>query len=91
MGTKGLRASGGLRISRESAAVVQYGYQCEDCEVAIFPTTTRAELAWLRDRVHVVREVAKHSGGGLDSWMMEGLEFLNEHTGHSIVLVSRRN
>jgi hypothetical protein len=72
------------------AASVQYGYQCEDCEVAIFPTTTRSELAWLRDRVHVVREVAKHSGDGLDTWMMEGLEFLTDHTGHSIVLVSRR-
>jgi hypothetical protein len=70
---------------------VQYGYQCEDCEVAIFPTTTRSELAWLRDRVHVVREVAKHSSGGLDTWMMEGLEFLNDHTGHSIVLVTRTN
>ncbi|HUA10082.1 MAG TPA: hypothetical protein VMA98_12520 [Candidatus Acidoferrales bacterium] len=74
-----------------NAVAMQYGYQCEDCEIAIFPTTTRAELAWLRDRVHVVREVAKHSSGGLDSWMMEGLDFLNEHTGHSIVLVSRRN
>ncbi|HUN30248.1 MAG TPA: hypothetical protein VMV65_10620, partial [Alphaproteobacteria bacterium] len=69
---------------------MQYGYQCEDCEVAIFPTTTRSELAWLRDRVHVVREVAKHSGDGLDTWMMEGLGFLDDHVGHSIVLVSRR-
>jgi hypothetical protein len=76
---------------RTNARDVQYGYQCEDCEVAIFPTTTRSELAWLRDRVHVVREVAKHSSGGLDTWMMEGLEFLNDHTGHSIVLVSRRS
>ncbi|MGC2130498.1 MAG: hypothetical protein WA629_10400 [Candidatus Aquilonibacter sp.] len=69
---------------------MQYGYKCEDCEVAVFPTTTRTELAWLRDRVHVVREVAKHSSAGLDSWMMEGLDFLNDHVGHSIVLVSRR-
>ncbi|HTX57641.1 MAG TPA: hypothetical protein VMD47_11140 [Candidatus Acidoferrales bacterium] len=58
--------------------------------MAIFPTTTRSELAWLRDRVHVAREVAKHSSGGLDTWMMEGLEFLSDHAGHSIVLVSRR-
>ena len=70
---------------------MQYGYQCEDCEVAVFPTTTRAELQWLKDRPHVVREVAKHSGGGLDSWMVEGLGFLDDHQGHSIVLVSRRN
>jgi hypothetical protein len=37
-----------------------------------------------------VREVARHSANGLDSWMMEGLAFLDEHQGHSIVLVSRR-
>jgi hypothetical protein len=58
--------------------------------MAVFPTTTRAELAWLRDRVHVAREVAKHSSGGLDSWMMDGLAFLDDHAGHSIVLVGRR-
>ena len=69
---------------------MQYGYQCEDCETAIFPTTTRAELQWLKDRLHVVREVAKHSSGGLDTWMMEGAAFLDDHSGHSIVLVSRR-
>jgi methionyl-tRNA synthetase len=69
---------------------MRYGFQCEDCEVAVFPTTTRSELAWLRDRVHVVREVAKHSSTGLDTWMMEGLAFLDEHQGHSIVVVSRR-
>jgi hypothetical protein len=69
---------------------MQYGYQCEDCEVAVFPTTTRAELQWLKDRRHVVAEVAKHANDGLDSWMMEGLSFLDEHSGHSIVLVSRR-
>lgn len=68
---------------------MQHGYKCEDCEVAVFPTTTRAELAWLRDRVHVAREVAKHSSGGLDGWMMEGLAFLDEHAGHSVVLVNR--
>ncbi|MFZ1019019.1 MAG: hypothetical protein WAN39_14250, partial [Candidatus Cybelea sp.] len=70
--------------------IAQYGYQCEDCEVAVFPTTTRNELRWLKDRLHVVREVAKHSNDGLDSWMMEGLAFLDEHVGHSVVLVSRR-
>lgn len=52
--------------------------------------TTRSELTWLRDRVHVVREVAKHSGDGLDSWMMDGLEFLSDHQGHSIIIVSKR-
>ena len=68
-----------------------YGYQCEDCEVAVFPTTTRSELQWLKDRVHVAREVAKHSSGGLETWMMEGLGFLDDHSGHSIVVVSRRS
>ena len=66
------------------------GYQCEDCEVAIWPVTTRSELAWLKDRVHVVREVAKHTHGGLDSWIVEGLEFLNDHQGHSIIVVTKR-
>jgi methionyl-tRNA synthetase len=69
---------------------MQYGYQCEDCETAIFPTTTRSELQWLKDRVHVAREVAKHASNGLDSWMMDGLAFLDDHSGHSIVVVSRR-
>ncbi|MDQ2680631.1 MAG: hypothetical protein M3Y21_06375 [Candidatus Eremiobacteraeota bacterium] len=69
---------------------MQYGYQCEDCERAIWPATTRAELAWLKDRVHVVREVAKHSQTGLDTWIVEGLDFLNDHQGHSVILVSRR-
>jgi len=68
---------------------MQHGYQCEDCEVAIFPTTTRSELAWLKDRVHVVREVSRHSSGGLDLWMTEGLAFLDEHTGHSVILVRK--
>ena len=69
---------------------MQYGYKCEDCETAVFPITTRTELSWLKDRAHVVREVAKHSSGGLDMWMSEGLAFLDEHQGHAIILVSRR-
>jgi len=40
--------------------------------------------------LHVVREVARHSTDGLDSWMMEGLAFLDEHEGHSLMIVSRR-
>jgi hypothetical protein len=52
--------------------------------------TTRSELQWLKDRLHIVREVARHSSDGLDSWMMEGLAFLHEHQGHSVVLISRR-
>ncbi len=78
------------RLRYDGQDIAQYGYQCEDCEVAVFPTTTRNELRWLKDRLHVVREVAKHANDGLDSWMMEGLVFLDEHVGHSVVLVSRR-
>lgn len=68
---------------------MQHGYRCEDCEAAVYPTTTRAKLAWMRDRAHVVREVAKYSDGGLDSWMVEGLAFLNDHSGHSIAIVAK--
>ncbi len=66
------------------------GYQCEDCEVAIWPAAPRSELAWLKDRIHVVREVAKHTSGGLDTWIVEGLEFLNDHSDHSVIVVTRR-
>jgi hypothetical protein len=68
---------------------VQQGYQCEECEEAVWLATTRAELTWLRNRKHIVREVLKHVSAGLDSWIMEGLEFLDAHDGHSIVIVSR--
>jgi hypothetical protein len=78
-----------MRFPR-SAGSMQYGFKCEDCEVAVFPTTTRGELAWLRDRAHIAREVAKHSTNGLDTWMMQGLEFLGDHSGHSILLVQRK-
>lgn len=69
---------------------MRYGYRCEDCEAAIFPVTTRAELQWLRNRLHVVREVAVHSSTGLDSWMSEGLAFLDEHQGHSVALIGAK-
>ena len=63
------------------------GYRCEDCTISIFPTTTRAELAWLKERMHIAREVARHSSGGLDQWMMEGLAFLDEHSDHSVTII----
>lgn len=69
---------------------MRHGFGCEDCEVAIFPVTTRNELRWLKDRLHVAREVAKHSSGGLDLWMAEGLAFLDEHEGHAVTIVSRQ-
>jgi hypothetical protein len=70
--------------------VTRYGYYCEDCNKAIYPTTTRAELAWLKDRAHIAREVARHSGGGLDHWMSEGLAFLDEHADHSVITIEKR-
>ena len=47
-------------------------------------------LRWLRDREHIVREVAEHTSSGLETWMAEGLAFLDEHRGHSIVVVSEK-
>jgi len=67
---------------------MRYGYFCEDCEVSIWLATTRSELQWLKNRTHVVREVAKHAQTGLDSWMREGLECLDTHQGHSVMQVS---
>lgn len=69
---------------------MQFGYQCEECEEAVWLATTRPELQWLKNRRHVVREVQKHLSGGLDGWMDEGLAFLGRHDGHSIVVVEKR-
>ena len=66
-----------------------YGYHCEECEEAIWPVAPRAELAWLKDREHVAREVARHTQAGLDTWISEGLDFLDRHTGHSVIITSR--
>jgi len=68
---------------------MQYGYHCEECEEAVWPAAPRAELQWLKDRAHVVREVAKHVHSGLDTWMIEGMGFLERHQAHS-VFVTRR-
>ena len=51
--------------------------------------TTRSELTWLRNRRHVVREVLKHVSDGLDSWIMDGIVYLDRHEGHSTVIVSK--
>lgn len=68
---------------------VRFGYHCEECEEAVWPATTQAELRWLMSRNHVAREVSGHTSGGLDTWIMEGLEFLEHHSGHDIALVRR--
>jgi hypothetical protein len=68
---------------------VQVGYQCEECEEAVWLTTTRSELTWLRNRRHIVKEVMRHVSGGLDTWMMDGMEFLERHEGHNTMIVSK--
>jgi methionyl-tRNA synthetase len=68
---------------------MRYGYQCEECETAIWPATARNELQWLKNREHVVREVAGHVQAGLDTWIVEGLAFLADHAGHSVILTRR--
>ena len=68
---------------------MRYGYHCEECEEAVWPATTRSELQWLKNREHVAREVALHVQAGLDLWIGEGLDFLEKHHGHSIVLTRR--
>ena len=68
---------------------MQFGYLCEECEEAICLATTRPELQWLKSRRHVVREVQRHLSAGLDGWMDDGLAFLEDHDGHSVVVVER--
>lgn len=67
-----------------------FGFQCEECEDAVWLAAPRGELTWLRNRRHIVREVLKHVSGGLDTWIMEGLEYLDRHDGHSVMIVSRQ-
>ena len=42
-----------------------------------------------QNRERVVREVAQHVQAGLDTWIVEGLEFLADHAGHSVILTRR--
>jgi hypothetical protein len=65
------------------------GYACEDCGEVVWPAAPPGEIRWLRDRRHIVREVAGHLHSGLDSWMAEGLAFLDEHGDHSIAYIER--
>ena len=68
---------------------MQFGFQCEECEEAVWLATTRAELQWLKTRRHVVKEVQRHLSAGLDGWMDDGLTFLGDHEAHSVVVVER--
>jgi hypothetical protein len=64
------------------------GFACEDCGEVAWISQGLTHLRWLRDREHVAREVAEHSSSGLDTWMTEGLAFLDDHRGHPVVVVS---
>jgi hypothetical protein len=68
--------------------VTRYGFACEDCGDVVWLAQGVTHLRWLRDREHVVREVAEHSSAGLEMWMSDGLAFLDEHRGHSVLIVS---
>lgn len=76
-------------LSAWYAGRMRYGYHCEECEEAVWPATTRAELQWLKNREHIVREVAAHVQAGLDTWIVEGLDFLDRHAGHSVVIARK--
>jgi hypothetical protein len=68
---------------------VRSGLTCEDCGEVLWISQGVLHVRWLRDREHVVREVAQHSASGLETWMNEGLAFLDEHRGHSVIVVSK--
>ncbi len=69
---------------------MKVGYHCEECEEAVWLAVPRAELVWLRDRIHVAREVARHVQSGLDGWIVEGMQFLETHAGHSVIVTAKR-
>ncbi|MDQ6781530.1 MAG: hypothetical protein M3Z37_10320 [Candidatus Eremiobacteraeota bacterium] len=66
------------------------GLTCEDCGEVLWLSQGPTNVRWLRDREHIVREVEQHSASGLETWMSEGLRFLDEHRGHGIIVVSER-
>jgi hypothetical protein len=68
--------------------VARAGFACEDCGEVVWLSQGPTHVRWLRDREHVVREVGEHASSGLDQWMSEGLRFIDEHRGHSILVVS---
>jgi hypothetical protein len=69
-------------------AMARAGLTCEDCGEVVWLAQGATHVRWLRDREHVVREVVEHTSGGLDLWMTEGLAFLDEHRGHSVLVLS---
>jgi hypothetical protein len=69
---------------------VRSGLVCEDCGESLWLSQGPVNVRWLRDREHVLREVAEHSTSGLETWMSQGLVFLDEHRGHSILVITER-
>jgi hypothetical protein len=63
---------------------------CEDCGESLRLTQGPLNARWLRDREHIVREVAEHCTSGLETWMNEGLAFLDEHRGHSVLVLTEQ-
>ena len=43
----------------------------------------------MQEMAATVREVSRHVQSGLDLWIVEGLEFLERHSGHSVVLTRK--
>ena len=75
------------RIKRRRALRLSVREECEEGGLARHHAR-RAEPGCCNRR-HVVREVLlKHVSGGLDTWIMDGMEFLDRHDGHSVVIVS---
>lgn len=66
------------------------GLVCEDCGEVLWISQGATNVRWLRDREHIVREVEQHSSSGLDTWMNEGLRFIDDHRGHSVVVVAEK-
>ncbi len=66
------------------------GFVCEDCGDVRWLSQGVTSLRWLRDREHIVREVADHTSSGLETWMSEGLTFLDEHRGHPVIVVTEK-
>ncbi len=69
---------------------MRFGYACEECGEVAWISQGLTNLRWLRDREHIVREVAEHASSGLDLWMTEGLAFLSEHNSHAVVVVNEK-
>jgi hypothetical protein len=69
---------------------VRSGFACEECGEAKWLSQGSTHLTWLRDREHVVREVAEHTSSGLETWMADGLAFLDDHRGHPVVVISEK-